>query len=85
VDSTWFKEERATSSKDELAESIAETAKALRNSTLFQRRLERILKEKLDETDRSDADFNDINWSLKAAGNASKRKTLNEIIKLIQL
>lgn len=84
MDSRWMKEDRELPKQDQ-EEAIEESQKALRNSTLFKRRLERILEDLLAETDRSDADFNDINWSLKAAGNAMRRKTLNEIIKLIDM
>lgn len=84
MDSRWFKEDRDLP-RGEHDEAKEQSQKALRNSTLFQRRLERILEDLLSETDRSDADFNDINWSLKAAGNAMRRKTLNEIKQIIQL
>lgn len=84
MDNRWYKEDRDLP-KEDREEAQAESKKALANSTLFQRRLERILKDMLDATDRSEEDFNDVNWSLKAAGNVARRKTLKEIIKLIDI
>jgi len=86
MDGRWFKEDRAEA-KDarELDKLQQESEKALKNSTLFQRRLERILNELIDSSDRDDEDFSKSNWQLIHAANISRRKVLREIIKLIQL
>jgi hypothetical protein len=84
MDSRWFIEDRVLP-KDERQAAQAESEKALKNSTLFQRRLELILKGMIADSERSDEDFNDVNWQYKAAANIGKRKTLNEILKLIDL
>jgi len=86
MDGRWFKEDRAEA-KDakELAKIQAESEKALKNSTLFQRRLERILNEVIEMSERNDEDFTEPNWQLIHAANIARRKTLREIIKLIQL
>ena len=84
MDSKWFKEDRALP-KAEQAEAKAESLKALKNSTFLQRRLERILNELLAETERSEEDFSQPNWELINVSNISRRKTLREIIQLIQL
>ena len=86
MDGRWFKEDRAEA-KDarELDKLQQESEKALKNSTLFQRRLERILNEVIEMSERNDEDFTKPNWQLIHAANIARRKTLREIIKLIQL
>ena len=84
----WFAEDREQARKDKtvpVEELKAESLKALKNSTLFQRRLEQILEGMIDESDRDDEDFSQPNWQLSHAANISRRKVLREIIKLIQL
>lgn len=88
MDSRWFKEDRAIAHKDKsvsLADLQKESQEALKNSTLFSRRLEGILNDYVAETERSDEDFSQQNWELINVSNISRRKTLREIIKLIQL
>ncbi len=84
MDSRWFKEDRALPA-DERHEAQEESIKALKNSTLITRRLKRILGEMLQEADKSDEDFSKPNWKSEAIANISRRKTLNDIIKLIEM
>ncbi len=84
MDSRWFKEDRALP-KGEQEEGKQESEKALKNSTLFQRRLERIIDEMSDASERNDEDFSQPNWELNNVANISRRKTLREIKQLIQL
>ena len=82
----WFKEDRALAKADKsksVAEHKAATEKVLRNSTLFRDRLERILKEMLIATLDDDEDFSKPNWEREHIANISRRKTLNEILSLI--
>ena len=82
MDSRWFKEDRALP-KSEQKEAIQASELALKNSTLMSRRLKAILKQLEEECNTNDYDFNDNNWSQRAIANASKRKTLQDIYKLI--
>jgi hypothetical protein len=82
MDTRWFKEDRALP-KGEQKEAIASSTKVLQNSTIMSRRLKQILKDLESECVRDDFDFSDTNWSFKAAANASRRKTLQEIYKLL--
>ena len=84
MDSRWFKEDRALP-KDEQKDAKESSEKALKNSTLFQRRLLNILEDLIEESNRDDEDFNKRDWSTNAVANASRRKTLRHIIKLIDL
>lgn len=84
MDSSWFKEER-TLPKAEQQKAKEEVKKTLLNSKTFAARLERILEERLEETLRSDEEFTKSNWEREAVANASRRKTLREIITLIKL
>jgi hypothetical protein len=88
MDSKWFAEDRAKARADKstpLAELKAESEKALKNSTLFQRRLEKILDDLIEESNRDDEDFSKPNWERIYVTNVSRRKTLREIKKLIQI
>ena len=84
MDQKWFKEDRALP-QEEQKEAIEQSKKALKNSTLFQRRLERILNEELDKSYRIVEDFKVPNWERIHVSEIARRKTLREIIKLIQL
>lgn len=84
MDSRWFKEDRKLP-KNEQAEAKAESEKALKNSTLFSRRLNEILDDLIEESDRADEDFTKPNWQLEAVAGVSRRKALGEIKRLIQL
>lgn len=88
MDSKWFEEDRALARNDkslDFAALKAESEKALKNSTLFQRRLDKILQDLVEESERADEDFSKPNWELQNVANISRRKTLREIKKLIQL
>ncbi|MEE9586011.1 MAG: hypothetical protein V3W09_03830 [Nitrososphaerales archaeon] len=84
MNSLWFKEERELP-KAEQAEAVKKTTEVLKNSTIFQRKLDRILTGLYEETLRADEDFVKPNWEGEALANASRRKTLREIRKLIEL
>lgn len=82
MDSRWFWEDRDLP-KNEQAEAKRESEKALRNSTLFRRRLERILQHELEQSYRKEEDFDNPNWERIHVSEISRRKTLREILKLI--
>lgn len=84
MDGRWFKEDRALPKEDQ-KEAMATSETALKNSTLFQRRLINILEDLVEETLKDDEDFNKRDWSTKAVANASRRKTIRQIIKLVDL
>jgi len=84
MDSRWFKEDRELP-KEEQAEAKEESRKALKNSTVFVRRLERILTELYEETLRKDEEFDIPDWQTVHVASVSRRKTLREIQKIIQL
>lgn len=83
----WFAEDRkqAKEGNGEYKDLKAESEKALKNSTLFSRRLGLILDDLIAETERSDEDFSKPNWELTNVANISRRRTLREIKNLIQL
>jgi hypothetical protein len=88
MDSKWFEEDRAIARKDksqDFAKLKAESEKALKNSTLFARRLNKMVDDMIAASERDDEDFSKPNWELQNVANASRRKTLREIKKLIQL
>ena len=88
MDSRWFKEDREQAKKDKTVseKELKDTSeKALKNSTLFQRRLEGIIDSLIQETERADEDFTQPNWERVYVSNVSRRKTLRDIKQLIQL
>jgi hypothetical protein len=88
MDSRWFIEDREMARKDKslsVSTLREESRKALKNSTVFQRRLTRILNEELDLSNRADEDFTKPDWERETVSNISRRKVLREIIKLIPL
>lgn len=88
MDSKWFVEDREQARKDKSVseeELKAASLKALKNSTLFQRRLDRILGDLIEASNRDDEDFSKHNWELNNVANISRRKALREIKRLIQL
>lgn len=84
MDSRWFREDR-TLPKKEQAEAIKESKKALQNATLFRRRLEAILNELIEESLRKEEDFENPNWERIHVSEISRRKTLREVLKLIDI
>jgi hypothetical protein len=82
MDSQWFKEDRQLP-KQEQAKAMAESEKALKNSTLLIRRLGIILEGMKASTLKDDEDFEKDGWERRAIANASKRKTINQILKLL--
>ena len=82
MDSRWFKEDRKLP-KNEQADAIKETEKALKNSTLLRGRLKDILDTELMESFRIEEDFDDPNWERKHVAEAARRKTLRQIVKLL--
>ncbi len=88
MDTKWFKDDRALAHKDKTVsekELIAESKKALQNSTLFQRRLDQILDDLIEASVRDDEDFSKPGWQHQAIANISRRKVLGEIKRLIKL
>jgi len=83
MDSRWFKEDRDKYKGDELKEQMEQSKTALKNSTLFSRRLTSILEEELEQAYRSDEDFSKPNWQTEAIANAASRKTIRRIIKIL--
>jgi len=82
MDAQWYAEDRLLP-KQEQAAAMAETDKALQNSTLMTRRLEDILENMIERTLRNDEDFEKPGWERRAIANASSRKTLRQIVKLL--
>lgn len=88
MDSRWFKEDREEARKDGTkteTELKRESEKALKNSTLFQRRLSRILMEELEKTLRDDEDFSKPNWEREHVANIARRKALKDVINLVKI
>ena len=88
MDSRWFREDREQARKDKSkseTELRAESKKALKNSTLFSRRLDGILDTLIEASNRDDEDFSKPNWEREHVANISRRKALKEIKKLISL
>jgi len=83
MDSRWFKEDREKYKGEELKEQMEQSKTALKNSTLFSRRLVSILEEEMEQTYRSDEDFSKLDWHTEAIANAATRKTIRRIIKLL--
>jgi len=83
LDPRWFKEDRAISDKGAVEEAIASSAKVINNATFITRRLKQILEDDIEKTYRSDEDFNNPGYNRQAIANASARKTLRSIIKLL--
>lgn len=84
MDSRWFKEDRALP-KGEQAEAKEKAEKSLKSATIFQRRLAQILADMVAEGDRGDEDFSKPEWQREHIANIARRKTLREVIKLIQI
>lgn len=84
MQSAWFKEDREQYSGDELKAAIEESKKALQNSTLMQRRLEKILEEMIEETYRNEEDYLEPNYAVRCAANAGRRRAFREVKKLVQ-
>ena len=84
MDTRWFKEDRALPVSEQ-NEAIEESRKALKNSTLLNRRLSRILEEMIQKSHTDDEDFSKPNWQLEHVANISKRKVLLEILNLLNL
>jgi len=82
MDSKWYAEDRLLP-KHEQAEAMAATEVALKNSTLMTRRLGDILDGMIDRTMRDDENFEKPDWQVRAIANASARKTLRQIAKLL--
>lgn len=85
MDSSWFKEDVRKAKEEglDVKELKKESEKALKNSTLFQRRLNEILKAWFEETERSDTDFSKPTWERETVANIAKRQTLLKVMKLI--
>lgn len=82
MDSRWFKEDRALP-KNEQAEAVRESEKALKASTLLVRRLKLILEDEIQKTYRNEEDYARDNWHQVVLASAARRKTLKEVINLL--
>lgn len=82
MDSRWFKEDRQLP-KEEQKEATEATRTALQNSTLMHRRLGTILEEMFAKTLTNDEDFEKPGWEQRNIANASRRKTIRDIQKLL--
>ena len=82
MDSRWFKEDRELP-KEEQAEAKEASRIALKNSTLMHRRLGTILEEMFEKTLTNDEDFENPSWERLNIANASRRKTIRDIQKLL--
>ena len=82
MDSRWFLEDRKLP-KNEQAKAKQETEKALRNSNLVRDRLRVILQQELDQSLRYEEDFENPNWERVHVSEIARRKTLRQVIKLI--
>ena len=85
MDVRWFREDRKIKDKNEQLEAKKESEKALKNSTLFQRRLDQILDDMLAGSYRDDEDFSKPGWQREHIANIARRKALCEVKKLISL
>jgi phage gpG-like protein len=79
----WFKEDRELYKGNELKEQIEQADKAIRNSSLFSRRLKRMLEEDLEKAYQVEEDFENPAWQRKTIAAAAERKVLRRIIKLL--
>lgn len=82
MDSRWFQEDR-TLPHEEQAEAKEATETALRNSSLMHRRLVDILEGMYERTLKNEEDFDQPDYAISAAANASRRKTIREIQTLL--
>lgn len=82
MDSRWFIEDR-DKPKNEQAEAKKESEKALRNSTIFKRRLKTILEHEYEQSLKYEEDFENPNWERLHVSEIARRKTLRQILKLI--
>ncbi len=82
MDSRWFKEDRLLPTEEQFSAKEA-TRTALLNSTLMHRRLGDILEELFQKTLTNDEDFDKPGWERRNIANASRRKTIREIQKLL--
>lgn len=83
MDHRWFKEDREHYEGSALQDQMEKSEKALRSSTLLQRRALDILEDMIEETHRKDEDLDQDNWERKFIGNVARRKCLKEVIKLL--
>jgi len=82
MDSRWFLEDRKLP-KNEQAQAKRESEKALKNSNLVRDRLRAILEQELDQSFRYEEDFENPNWERVHVSEIARRKTLRQVIKLI--
>jgi hypothetical protein len=82
MDNRWFKEDRKLP-KEEQGVAIEKSKTALKAATLINRRLRSILQEMMAQTYIVDEDTTVAGWERIAMSNASRRKALREIDKLL--
>lgn len=78
LDQRWFKEDRDLP-KEEQAKAVAESEKALRNSTLLSRRLKAIIDAEYEKCIQIEDDFQSPGWKRRIIALNARRKTLREI------
>lgn len=82
LDSRWFEEDR-TLPREEQAQAIIDTEKALRSSTLLSRRLKVILEKEYERCIQYEDDFQTEGWKKRILAMNARRKTLREIIGIL--
>ena len=82
LDSRWFEEDRKLP-REEQAQAIKETEKALRSSTLLSRRLSVILEAEYQRCLQYEEDFQSEGWKKRVLAMNARRKTLREIIGIL--
>lgn len=82
LDSRWFEEDRKLP-RDEQAQAIKETEKALRSSTLLSRRLTLILEREYEKCIQHEDDFQSPGWKKRILALNARRKTLREILNIL--
>lgn len=76
----WFKEDRLQGATEA---EIAESKKAILNSTIVLRRLRQMFEEDLEKTYAREEDFSDPNWERNVLTNVAERKTIKRYLKLL--
>jgi len=83
LDLRWYKEDRDKYSGDELVEQMAESEKAINNSTIVTRRLKDLLEEDIRKTYLVEESLDNPAWERLTIAAAAERKVLRRIIKLL--
>ena len=81
----WFKEEREAHKGDraERDKQIEETRKVLENSTIFRRRMKRIIYEEIQKTYAVEEDYTGHEWERRVLAGAAQRKALKRLMQYL--